>query len=80
VAAAAILAIETLVFVWVHVKYREVTPIVFSAALGLMMAFIAYGRWRWGAGSVLISDFAAGPVATMTSQPGARYPEIGNPA
>lgn len=44
VAAAAILSAETLVFVWVHVQYREVPPIVFSAVLGLLMAFIAYGR------------------------------------
>ena len=44
VAAAALLAIETLVFVGVHVKYREVTPIIFSSLLGLVMAFIAYGR------------------------------------
>ena len=42
--AAAVLAVETLVFVWVHVQYREVAPIVFSAALGLTMAFVAYGR------------------------------------
>jgi hypothetical protein len=42
--AAAILAVETLLFVWVHVQYRETGPIVFSAVLGLMMAFIAYGR------------------------------------
>lgn len=44
VAAAAILAIESLVFIWVHVKYREIPPIVMSATLGLLMAFIAYGR------------------------------------
>ena len=44
VVAAAILAAETLVFIWVHVKYREVPPIVMSAVLGLLMAFIAYGR------------------------------------
>jgi len=44
VAAAAILSAETLVFIWVHVQYREVPPIVFSAVLGLLMAFIAYGR------------------------------------
>jgi uncharacterized membrane protein YphA (DoxX/SURF4 family) len=44
VLAATALAIESLVFIWVHVKYREVTPIVFSAVLGLVMAFIAYGR------------------------------------
>ena len=44
VGAAAVLAVESLVFIWVHVKYREVPPIVFSAVLGLLMAFIAYGR------------------------------------
>ena len=44
VMAAAVLAIESLVFVWVHVKYRESTPIVLSAVLGLVMAFIVYGR------------------------------------
>jgi len=44
VMAAAILAIESLVFVWVHVKYHEIAPIVFSGALGLLMVFIAYGR------------------------------------
>lgn len=42
--AAAVLAVETLVFVGVHIKYREVTPMIFSAVLGLLMAFIAYGR------------------------------------
>ena len=44
VVAAAALAIESIVFVWVHVKYREITPIVMSAVLGLVTAFIAYGR------------------------------------
>ncbi len=44
VLAATVLAIESLVFVWVHVKYREITPIIFSAVLGLLMAFVAYGR------------------------------------
>jgi hypothetical protein len=44
VLAAAILAVETLVFVGVHVKYREVTPTIMSAVLGLLLAFIAYGR------------------------------------
>jgi uncharacterized membrane protein YphA (DoxX/SURF4 family) len=44
VVAATLLAIESLVFIWVHVKYGEVGPIVFSAILGLLMAFIAYGR------------------------------------
>ena len=44
VAAAAILATESLVFIGVHARYREIAPIVMSAALGLLMAFIAYGR------------------------------------
>jgi hypothetical protein len=44
VAAATLLAIESLVFVGVHVKYREITPIILSGVLGLVMAFIAYGR------------------------------------
>ena len=44
VVAAAILAMESLIFVWVHIKYRESTPIILSAVLGLLMAFIVYGR------------------------------------
>ena len=44
VVAATVLAIESLVFVWVHVKYRETTTIIMSGVLGLLMAFIAYGR------------------------------------
>lgn len=44
VVAAAVLAIESLLFVWVHVQYREIPPIIMSGALGLIMAFIAYGR------------------------------------
>jgi uncharacterized membrane protein YphA (DoxX/SURF4 family) len=44
VAAAAILAIESIVFVWVHVQYHEIPPIIMSGVLGLLMAFIAYGR------------------------------------
>lgn len=44
VVAASILAAESLLFVWVHVKYREVPPIVMCVVLGLLMAFIAYGR------------------------------------
>lgn len=42
--AAALLAIESLAFIWVHVKYREVASITMSAVLGLVMVFIAYGR------------------------------------
>jgi DoxX-like family len=46
--AAILLAIESLVFVWVHVKYHEMTPLILSGVLGLLMAFIAYGRMvRW---------------------------------
>lgn len=42
--AATVLALESLVFIGVHVNYREVPPIVMSAVLGLLMAFVAYGR------------------------------------
>ena len=44
VVAAALLAIESLLFIWVHVQYRELPPIIMSVVLGLLMAFIAYGR------------------------------------
>jgi uncharacterized membrane protein YphA (DoxX/SURF4 family) len=44
VVAAAVLAIESLVFIWVHVKYGEIGSIVMSGVLGLLMAFITYGR------------------------------------
>ncbi|MCY2961766.1 MAG: DoxX family protein [Planctomycetota bacterium] len=44
VAAAAVLAIESLVFIGVHAKYREIAPILLCSVLGLLMAFIAYGR------------------------------------
>ena len=44
VLAAAVLALESLVFIWVHVKSHEIPPLVMSAVLGLLMAFIAYGR------------------------------------
>ena len=44
VVAATILALESLVFIGVHVKYHEVPPIIMSGVLGLLMAFIAYGR------------------------------------
>ena len=42
--AATALAIESLVFIGVHVQYREIVPIIMSAVLGLLMAFVAYGR------------------------------------
>ena len=44
VMAAGILAVETLFFVWGHIKYHETGPMIMSAVLGLVMAFIAYGR------------------------------------
>ena len=44
VVAATVLAIESLVFIGVHVKYREIATIIMSGVLGLLMAFIAYGR------------------------------------
>src|SRR5438105_4700573 len=43
-AAAMVLAIESLVFVWVHVKYGETPSIIMCCVLGLLMAFVAYGR------------------------------------
>ena len=42
--AATTLAVESLVFIGVHVKYREVAPTILSGVLCLLMAFIAYGR------------------------------------
>ncbi|SEF59240.1 DoxX-like family protein [Bryocella elongata] len=44
IAAAAILSIESLLFIWVHARYKEAAPIVMSAVLGVLMAFVAYGR------------------------------------
>jgi hypothetical protein len=35
------LAVESLVFVGVRVRYREVAPMTLSGVLGLLMAFIA---------------------------------------
>ena len=42
--AATVLAVESLVFVWVHIKYSEVAPTILSGVLGLLVTFIAYGR------------------------------------
>jgi uncharacterized membrane protein YphA (DoxX/SURF4 family) len=44
VLAAAVLAVESLVFIGVHAKYGEIGSIIMSGVLGLLMAFIAYGR------------------------------------
>jgi len=42
--AAGLLAVESLVFIWVHLTYHEMMPLILSALLGLLMAFVAYGR------------------------------------
>jgi uncharacterized membrane protein YphA (DoxX/SURF4 family) len=44
VVAAAVLAVESLIFIWVHVKYGETASMIMSGVLGLVMAFVAYGR------------------------------------
>ncbi|MFN8653685.1 MAG: DoxX family protein [Gemmatimonadales bacterium] len=44
VVAATVLALESLIFIGVHVKYRETGSIIMSGALGLVMAFVAWGR------------------------------------
>jgi hypothetical protein len=44
VAAASVLAVESLIFIGVHVKYRETGSTIMCVVLGLLMAFIAYGR------------------------------------
>lgn len=44
VVAAAVLAIESVVFIWVHARYGEITTMIWCGVLGLAMAFIAYGR------------------------------------
>lgn len=45
VVAAAVLASESLVFIAVHVKYRELPPIIMSGVLGSLMLLVAYGRY-----------------------------------
>ena len=42
--AAALLAVESLIFIWVHIQYAELPPLIFSGVLGALMAFVAYGR------------------------------------
>lgn len=44
VVAASLLAVESVVFIGVHLKYEETGAIVMSVVLGLVMAFVAYGR------------------------------------
>jgi uncharacterized membrane protein YphA (DoxX/SURF4 family) len=45
VGSAAVLALESLVFIYVHVTYRELPPIIMSTVLGVLMAVIAVGRY-----------------------------------
>lgn len=44
VVAASVLAAESLIFVGVHIKYRETAAVIMCVALGLLMVFIAFGR------------------------------------
>jgi hypothetical protein len=44
VVAATVLALESLVFIGVHARYREIPTLIMCVVLGLVMAFIAYGR------------------------------------
>lgn len=44
VLAAALLALESLVFIGVHMKSKETGTLIMVIVLGLLMAFIAYGR------------------------------------
>jgi uncharacterized membrane protein YphA (DoxX/SURF4 family) len=45
VAAAVVLTLESFLFIWVHMKYTERTPILMSGVLGIVMALIACGRF-----------------------------------
>jgi uncharacterized membrane protein YphA (DoxX/SURF4 family) len=45
IGAAIVLCVESLLFIWVHMKYTEKTPIILSTVLGIIMAFIACGRF-----------------------------------
>lgn len=42
--ATTLLSIQSLVFIGVKIRYGEVTPMILSGALGLLVAFVAYGR------------------------------------
>lgn len=68
VLAATLLALETLVFVGVHVRYNEVGPTIMSGVLGLFMAFIAYGR------AVLRPIVSAAGSASARSMDASRQP------
>jgi hypothetical protein len=43
-ALGALLAAESCVFIAAHVQYREIAATILSGGLGLLMAFIVYGR------------------------------------
>ena len=45
VVAAVVLTVESFLFIWVHMKYTERTPILMSGVLGIVMALIACGRF-----------------------------------
>ena len=75
--------IRRLVFIGVHVKYREITPIIMSGVLGLLMAFIAYGRSSLSrsserrkpgkTGSFLLNWFQKGNVPSVPLFRASRY-------
>lgn len=44
VLAASTLALESLLLIWAHIQYAETAPMMMSALLGALMAFLAYGR------------------------------------
>lgn len=44
VLAASVLVGVCSISIWAHAKHREIPAIVFGVVLGLMMAFVAYGR------------------------------------
>ena len=44
--AAGALAAESLVLMWAHAQHGETAQIAMVAVLGLVMAFVAYGRAR----------------------------------
>ena len=49
IAAGIALCVESLLFIWVHMRYTEKAPTIMSAVLGLIMAFVAYGRFALAA-------------------------------
>lgn len=44
--AAVCLAVEAIVITILHASYGEVTPMIWSLVMGLMAAFISYGRFK----------------------------------